>query len=387
MNRSILVGLVVLALGCGGSPNVDATPRRPGGGDGGTGGTGGSGGTGGTGGSGGTGGEGVGGAGGIGPSEPVLECEGHTGAGCSLDFGPVRVGDDASAWLQVCNRGGAEARITGTETEGPFAVVSVTAAIGAGRCSPAALVSFHPEHVMALEGRLTLAYGEGLLEVRLLGEGVAPPIACTDPGAITMYLPPSASLVTRISCFNQSDVNGAVLVTLGGADPDIFLDAGRRYRILAGEGRDLWFAIGAIRAGTLTATIELEAEVEGGTEPIAEIPVTIHVIQDPITCTEELDFGEVPLGSTASRQVRCENAAQLPVALWPNLDPPSSVFIPPQAGPVTMPGCGEDGSPAVQEFEVRFAPREVGVATGGLEMSRYVPEMPRVRLRGTGVSP
>ena len=284
----------------------------------------------------------------------------------AVDFGPTALGERRLTTVRVVNRGKAPFEVTGVTSTLPLVhLVDFTAfqlAAGEGRDVQ---IAFAPEVEGDVSGVLQLRTDSEALraQVPVSGRGVSAlaevRTAAIDFGPVEL----STVKMGEVVVANTRSVPVQVLIALGGADLDEF-SAGSPALVLApGEVRSVPVAFQPTRLGVAQAVAGVSVcpgcpkipVPLGGTGIVSMLDIS------PLT----VDFGKVPLGSTAQAHVTVRNQGSQPFdfrgAALLN-DPTHSfalTFVPELPNDRLEPGMSAD-------IGVSFTPRASGPVPGVL---------------------
>lgn len=310
-----------------------------------------------------------------------------------VDFGRVRLGENARAELTVVNRGTALLRFEGvdrTDTPSVFRAGEPPKELASGAAATLTLI-FAPTQVGQVEGTLVLlsdAQEKPRLSVELRGEGVET-LVDVQPETVDFGVVEVDSRVSKtIQLTNEGDVTEEIeVLTLadgsehfsGGPVPG----GGRVIRLEPGASVELPVAFSPRWAdpGGFVSTVTLLPCRTCSTITVTlrgvGVDAFLSVDPAPPAC---LDFGQVNPGSSVTKVVRARNLGALPLSLLTGeITAGGDVFSLDGTFPVEVPGEGD------VELALTFAPTDLVASAGTLVLTSDDPKAARVSLCLSGV--
>jgi len=284
----------------------------------------------------------------------------------AIDFGPTALGERQVFSVHVANRGAAPMEVTQISTTLPLLELPDAAAFrleaGEGRDLE---VVFAPQVEGDVSGVLQLQTdSDGRAQVPVSGRGVTAlaevRTQAVDFGSVELGTVKMGELVVA----NPRAVPAPVLVALGGPDADeLFSSSPRSLTLAPGEVRPVALAFKPTRLGVAQGVAFVSTcpgcpKVEvplGGTGVVSMLDISPAVV----------DFGRVPVGSSAELHVRVRNQGSQPFDFGGArlLNAPSGVLA---LTLVPSPPGGRLDPGAVAELAVRFTPHASGPVSGAL---------------------
>lgn len=284
----------------------------------------------------------------------------------AIDFGPIALGERSLVSVRVANRGAAPVEVTQISTTLPLLELPDAAAFrlesGEGRDLQ---VIFAPQAEGGVSGVLQLRTDSEELraQVPVQGRGVSAlaevRTQAVDFGSVEL----GTVKMGEVQVANPRAVPAQVAIALGGADADEFASSTRSLDLAPGEVRSVALAFRPTRLGvaqgvasvsTCLGCPKIDVPV-GGTGVMSMLDISPTVV----------DFGRVPIGSSAELHVKVRNQGSQPFDFKGArlLDAPSGVlaltFVPVLPNDQLDPG-------AVADLAVRFSPVASGAVQGAL---------------------
>ncbi|MCY1078690.1 choice-of-anchor D domain-containing protein [Archangium lansingense] len=314
---------------------------------------------------------------------PVL-----TATPATLDFGPQRVGvDSPERQVTIRNVSTSSLTLNHSSISPNFTVVSSTPTLPR-LVSPnedvVIKVKFSPVNDIASSGALTLsASGQGTnFEVPLLGAGTRPLITF-EPSALDLG---SQRAGTASTAMNVTVRNGRAFemkgLTASVSGP--FLISPSSFNLPANGTFPLQvvFSPLASNSGQMLGSVTVSGM---SSEPVFSLPLQGTAVRTQLTLNPgTVDFGDVVVGTTASRQFTLTNPSPLDVTLHDvPVQPPFSIVLPQTPAGMVIPANG--GHLAL---EVRFTPdaRQSSQQSVNVSSNSTSPS-PVLALSGKGVAP
>ena len=316
----------------------------------------------------------------------------------SLDFGVVFIGDSATLTSQIENVGDADLTVNsivpamGTSPDFSFMAPATPFVIPPGG-SETVTVTYMPSDVGPDTGALDISsddLDEPTVSLALSGTGQIVPEADINlvPAVLdfgTVFRDDSAMLSTEIQNLGTADLIIDVIDLCVSTSMEFSWMPGAPITIPPGGSQILTVTYAPIDLGTDTGCLAIssndpdEATVELGLAGSGVEPPVGDINLDPAA----LDFGLVTIGNTAMRTSQIQNLgdADLTVnSIVPEAGTSPEFSFTAPATPFTIPVGGS------QAVMVTYAPVDVGMDMGALEISSDDPDEPTVRLvlSGTG---
>lgn len=310
-----------------------------------------------------------------------------------LDFGEVAIGAEATRLVELRNAGTSRLEVEPLALEAPFIGPGAEPLVLPPGGSAQVSIRFRPTSEGSAEALLHVRSNGGALDLRLVGRGVVPTVAC-EPGLVHFGNVLRWTEYERtVTCENR----GSVATVLGagpmeGESASFFRQSLEAPTELApGATVAIRVKLFAETLGSMTARFSLAA----GTTALGSIDLAASVFASSIEVEPTgscADFGFVQLGESSERTVRIRNTGNETLRISGlGLDAgPFSLQSPPQT-PFEIPA--DDPLTAEAENErlliLAFTPTSLGRQSGTLWIDSSDRDAPRIEvcLSGFGGGP